>query len=150
MSESTIEEALGIDTLMIIRHGDKDYKVANWRMKHLNAVQARSLEVYRTESIKTLKAAKEAEILPPDEMRLALNEVLDKQGNWAAELMSPSGITYFACLLLQQNHPELTFEQVEEMLSLEHLQKITDVLVDALGIEPEDDDSPLEQAVESQ
>jgi F420-0:gamma-glutamyl ligase-like protein len=146
MNMSELEKTLGIDTLMIIHDGDQEYRVASVKIKHLSAVQSRSLEMYRKESIETLRQAKE--LLTPDDMRLTVQEILDRQGNWTLEMLSPRGVQYFAYLLLKENHPDITEEIAGSIMGMKELEEIGRVIGDALGIkldeEGEADTVPLE------
>lgn len=140
-----LEKTLGIDALMIIHDGDQEYRVASVKIKHLTAVQARSMEMYRKESIETLKQAKE--LLEPDDMRLCVQEILDKQGNWTLEMLSPRGVQYFAYLLLKENHDDMTEEFAGSIMGMKELEEIGKVIGDALGIKLDKDEAdavPLE------
>jgi hypothetical protein len=138
-----LSAALGIDNFMVIISDGKEYKLAFPKLDYLVKVQERSLERYRTEAIATLKAAKE--LLDSQEMGKRIQEVLDQQGNWVRELMSPRGIQYFAFLCLHENHPEVDEELAGRLVSLDHIQRLAETLTDAIGMgDEEGSDSPPE------
>ena len=147
MEKNSMLEASGGDCLLMLQVGGETYKLAKIGMGHLKDLQIYALDQYREGALKTLEGIRKvvAVQLSDDNYDAEIvyywkfisemtKDIMDNQGNWVQEVLSPRGVNHLLYLLLKENHPEIEEKEAETLFSVDQLDPLVDRLRIVLGV----------------
>lgn len=139
----------GIGPTITMKLGGKEYTLGPVKIKYLALVQERAALNTRKKTLAGLEVLREAgDLLESSERADLIKDMNNVESSYIDELMTPQGLQYILYLRLNANHPELTEEEVGDLVTMDAISELRMELANLVGIDvfvgTEGSDSPPE------
>lgn len=111
----------------------KRYTISPPKVGHLAEFVKYDKEETRASGLEWIR--KVADLIPPEEVALMIQELKEGFTDWITKLVTPEGTLYMMYLRMRANHPELSLEEVGELVPVSILQEQGMQLYDLLGMD---------------
>lgn len=111
----------------------KTYTISPPKVGHLAEFVKYDREKARVNGMKLIRDV--ADLIPKEDVGVMVRDLEERVVDWIPRLVMPEGTLYMMYLRMRANHPELTLEQVGEIVPMSILLEQKMELYDLLGME---------------